>query len=71
MAVVIKRKPGESVIAFINRANQIIKKSGVLLEARKRRFYVKKPNKLARKLSALHRLKVLKEIENKRKWGLI
>ncbi len=71
MAVVIKRKPGESVTAFINRATQIIKKSGILLEARKRRFYMKKPNKRARKLSALHRLKVIKEVEEKRKWGLI
>ncbi|MGC8881121.1 MAG: 30S ribosomal protein S21 [Minisyncoccia bacterium] len=71
MAIVIKRKEGESVTVFINRANQIIKKSGILLEARKRRFYIKKPNERAQKLSALHKIKVLKEIENKRKWGLI
>lgn len=71
MAIIIKRKQGESVTAFINRANQVIKKSGILLEARKRRFYLKKPNKRAQKLSALHKIKVLKEVEKKRKWGLI
>ncbi len=71
MTIVIKRRPGESVTAFVNRANQIIKKSGILLEARKRRFYLKKPNKRAQKLSALHKVKVLKEVEHKRKWGII
>ncbi|HPC31063.1 MAG TPA: 30S ribosomal protein S21 [Candidatus Paceibacterota bacterium] len=71
MAIVIKRKSGESVTAFVNRANQIIKKSGILLEARKRRFYLKKPNERAKKLSSLHKIKVLKEIEHKRKWGIV
>ena len=71
MAIVIKRKSGESVTTFVNRANQIIKKSGILLEARKRRFYLKKPNERAKKLYALHKIKVLKEVEHKRKWGII
>ncbi len=71
MALIIKRKSSESVIAFVNRANRIIRKSGILLEARKRRYYVKPPNERAKRLSALHRIKVLREIERKKKMGLL
>ena len=70
MTIVIKRRPNESVTAFVNRANQVIRKSGILLEARKRRFNHPQPNKRAKKLSAIHKIKVLQEVERKKKWGL-
>jgi len=71
MAVIIKRRKGENLSAFLNRASRVINRSGILLEARKRRFYATRPNKRSEKLSALHRLKVLNEIERKRKLGLV
>jgi len=71
MAIVIKRRKGENVTAFLNRASKIINRSGVLIEARKKKFYLPKPNKRSTKLSALHRLEVQQELELKRKKGLI
>ncbi len=71
MAIVIKRRKGENVTAFLNRASKIINRSGVLIEARKKKFYLPKPNKRSKKLSALHRLQVQQEMELKRKKGLI
>ncbi|MDQ5882794.1 MAG: hypothetical protein QG648_147 [Patescibacteria group bacterium] len=71
MAIVIKRRKGENVTAFLNRASKIINRSGVLIEARKKKFYLPKPNKRSTKLSALHRLQVQQELELKRKKGLI
>jgi len=55
----------------LNRASKIINRSGVLIEARKKKFYLPKPNKRSTKLSALHRLEVQQELELKRKKGLI
>lgn len=71
MAVIIKRRPGDNLNSFLSRASQVIKKSGVLLEARKRRYYSPKPSERSKKLSALHKIKILKEIERKRKEGLL
>lgn len=70
MTIVIRRRSNESVTAFVNRANQVIRKSGILLEARKRKFNYPQPNKRAQKLSAIHKIEVLKQVERKKKWGL-
>lgn len=71
MSITIKRRHGENLNSFLGRAFKIIKKSGVLLEARKRRFYIPKPNKRSVKSSALHKIKVLKEVNIKRKKGIL
>lgn len=71
MPITIKRRKGENISAFLNRASKIINKSGILIEARKRKFYHKKPNERSKQLSALHRLRVKKDLELKRKKGLI
>ncbi|MFA5360356.1 MAG: 30S ribosomal protein S21 [Candidatus Paceibacterota bacterium] len=71
MAITIKRRKGENLNSFLSRAFKTIKKSGILLEVRKRKYYIPKVNKREQKLSALHKQKVLKEIERKRKKGLI
>ncbi len=70
MAIIIKRRKGENQTSFLNRASRIIRRSGVLLEARKRKFFVHPPNKRVQKESALHKKKVLEELERKRKLGL-
>ncbi|MFA5392459.1 MAG: 30S ribosomal protein S21 [Candidatus Paceibacterota bacterium] len=71
MAITIKRRRGENVTTFLNRASKIINRSGVLIETRKKKFYHSKPNKRSKKISALHRIKVKKDIEIKRRKGLL
>jgi len=71
MAITVKRRKGENLNSFLSRAFKVIKKSGILLETRKRKYYFPKPNKRDQKLSALHKQKVLRELERKRKKGLI
>lgn len=71
MPIIIKRRKGENITTFLNRASKIINRSGILIEARKKKFYLPKPNKRSRKLSALHRIKVKKEIEEKLKKGIL
>lgn len=70
MAITIKRRKGENQMSFLNRASRIIRHSGILLEARKRKFFTPRPNKRTQKLSALHKKKVLEELERKRRTGI-
>jgi len=67
----LKRKEGESVSSFLYRFNKKIQQSGVLREAKKRRFYTKPVNRLKRKLSALHRETKAREREVAKKLGLL
>ena len=71
MPITVKRRQGENLNSFLGRAFKIIKRSGVLLEARKRKYYTPKPTKRSQKLSALHKIKVLKEVAIKRKKGIL
>ena len=71
MAITIKRRKGENITTFLNRASKIINRSGVLIETRKKKFRLSSQNERSKKLSALHRIKVKKEIEDKRKKGLL
>ncbi len=71
MAITIKRRKGENITTFLNRASKIIKRSGVLIETRKKKYRLPSRNERSKKLSALHRIKVKKEIDDKRKKGLL
>jgi len=71
MPITVKRRSGENLNSFLGRAFKVIKRSGVLLEARKRKYYHSKPTKRSEKLSALHKIKVLKEVAIKRKKGIL
>jgi hypothetical protein len=71
MAITIKRRKGENITTFLNRASKIINRSGVLIETRKKKHRLSSPNERSKKLSALHRIKVKKEIDDKRKKGLL
>ena len=65
----IKKKEGESTNAFIYRFTKKIQQSGVLKEAKKRRFSDRKLNKRSKKDSAIYRSKRKTEIEKERKLG--
>lgn len=70
MAIKIVKKDKESTSAFLYRVSQVIQKSGVLLQASKKQSKKKINNRRADKLSALHKIKVKKDIEYKKKMGV-
>lgn len=70
MPITIRKKEGENTSAFLYRATSHIRRSGVLLSARKKRFKLKKPNKNQRKVSALHKIEVIERVELRKKLGL-
>lgn len=65
----VKRKEGESVGAFLHRFSTKMKQSGVLLEAKKRRYRKRAVSRRARKVSAIYRAKKKKEFIKARKTG--
>jgi len=71
MAVEVKRKEGETASSMIFRFTKRVQQSGVLREAKKRRFRGRVPNDTKRKMSAMHRLKKKAEFEKAKKQGLL
>ncbi|MEK7192308.1 MAG: 30S ribosomal protein S21 [Patescibacteria group bacterium] len=71
MPIEVKRKEGESSGTLIYRFTKRVQQSGVLREAKRRRFTNRPPNKLKRKLSALHRETKRKELERAKKLGIL
>ncbi|MDO8561043.1 MAG: 30S ribosomal protein S21 [bacterium] len=63
------RKQKETTGALLRRFTKNVQQSGILLEARRTRFFSKKKNKRARKISALRRMKLGKEREKLMKLG--
>jgi len=70
MALIIKRRKNESLNNFLARVFMVIKGSGILLEAKRRKYYVPTPNERSKKLSALYRLRK-KEKEERKKRDLV
>mgnify|MGYP001146188287 CR=1 FL=1 len=67
MALIIKRRKNESLNNFLARVFMVIKGSGILLEAKKRKYYLPPLNERSKKLSALYRLRKKEEEERKKK----
>lgn len=67
--VEVRRKSGESTAAMIRRFTRRVQKSGILLRARKERFYQPKPKKLKVRERALRRVRASKERERLLKLG--
>lgn len=63
------KKSKETTPALLRRFAKNVQQSGLLLEARKNRFYSKKANRRARKISALRRITLRKERERLHKLG--
>lgn len=70
MAVYVRKRGDESTGSLVFRFTKKVQRSGVLLEAKKRRFTKRLPNKNARRESALYRVKKTREIERMKKLGL-
>ena len=71
MPIEAKKREGESPAALISRFLKKIQQSGVLREAKKRRFHARNLNHAKRRISALHREQKKKEVYRAKKLGLI
>jgi len=69
MAIQIKRREGESASSFLYRFTKKIQHSGVLREAKKRRFKHRNINKNKRKSSALYKSQKMREVLAAKKLG--
>lgn len=68
--VQVKRKENESAGSLIRRFSKAIQQSGVLLSARKGRYYTKLKTKREKREGALKREETRKKIEKLKKLGL-
>lgn len=69
MALEVKRKQRESIQNLVKRFTQRMRQSGILIQARKGRFYEPPKNQLAKKKAALRREQLKKEYEKMKKLG--
>ena len=69
MSIEVKRKENENISSVLYQFNKKIKRSGVLKEAKKRRFRTRPESKLKKKEAALHRIKKEKERRRMKKLG--
>jgi len=67
----VRRRKGESISAFLYRFQKRVQQSGILREAKKRKYRDRPISKLKKRLSALHREQKKKEIEKMTKMGTI
>ena len=71
MGIQVNKKSGESASAVMYNFTKRIKRSGVLKEARNRRFKTRRISRLKRRLSAIHKAEKKSDIERQKKLGLI
>jgi len=67
----LKRREGESTGAFLYRFSKKVRQSGILREAKKRKFRHRPVSKYKKRLSALHREQKKKEVEKAKKMGTL
>ncbi len=65
----VRRRDNESSESLLRRFSKRVQQSGVLLRAKKRRFYEKGKNKRAQRSDALRRLAIREQREVLRKLG--
>lgn len=69
MPIEIKKKERETTQSLLRRFQKRVQQSGILVRARRSRFYVPEPTKRQKKASALRRLVNQKEREKLYKLG--
>ncbi len=65
----INRHEKESVLSLLRRFNQAVRSSGLIANAKNTRYYIKEPNRRARRKSTLVRLADRKKYQALRKMG--
>ena len=71
VAIAVKRRNGENTRSLLRRFSRRIQQSGILVRARKARFYEKNKSKREKRASALRREKIKAEKEKLKKLGLL
>ncbi len=66
----VRKRSNETSNALIYRFTRKVQQSGIIREAKKRRFHKRPTSKLRRRLSALHRAVKRKEYVRDRKLGI-
>ena len=66
----LKRREGESMSSFLYRFTKKVRQSGILIEAKKRRFKNRIVSKRKKRESALYRDVKKKEVELAKRMGL-
>lgn len=67
----VKKKENESAGSFLYRFNKKVQQSGILKEARKRRYHHRPKSKLKRKEAALYRNAKREEVAKEKKLGIV
>ena len=67
----VKKREGESATSLMYRFSKKVQHSGILKEVRKRRFMHRSANRNKRRVLALKREGKRKELDHKRKLGLL
>lgn len=67
----IDRHEKESVLSLLRRFNQAVRSSGLVANTKNNRYYIKEPNRRARRNSALVRMADRKKYQALRKMGRI
>ncbi len=65
----VKKKEKETSESLIRRFSRRVQQSGVLVHARRSRFLEDKKNKREKRVEALYKIKIRKEIEKMKKLG--
>ena len=69
MTIEVKKKDRETSESLIRRFSRRVQQSGVLVRARRTRFRAEKKNKREKRLEALYKIKIRKEIDKLKKLG--
>lgn len=69
MVIEVNRKKNENSQSLIRRFTKSVKKSGILLQARKTRYRTKEKSDQLKKRDALKKQELRKEYDKKRKLG--
>lgn len=71
MAIEVKKKEGETASSLLFRFSKKVRQSGILAEARKRRFSTRDMNRRKRRNSAVFRSAKRAELARLKKLGLL
>lgn len=69
MSVGVKKRVGENFTSLLYRFNKKLRRSGILKEAKKKRFRKRPESKSKRRSSALYRAKKTKELKQLKRYG--
>ena len=71
MAIEARKREGEAPNALLYNFTRKVKRSGILKEVRKRKFYARTVSRIKRRASAIHREVKKAEVDRLKKLGLL